>query len=288
MPELPEVETIKRGLSRLIIGKQIHSITPLVPKSFPNNPADTNNFALAATITTVRRRAKVLIIDLNSEYSLVIHLKMTGQIVYRGDQSFGAGHPTDSLIGRLPDRSTRVIIEFTDGSHLFFNDQRKFGWMKLLPTSEIPLIPFMSKLGPEPLEDDFTVDQFRQRFIHRPNSKVKAALLDQSTIAGVGNIYADESLFGARIHPERLVKSLTDVDYQNFYDNVRFTMKLAIQKRGSTAQNYIDSEGRRGNYLDSAWVFRREGQPCPNCGTEIIKTRVAGRGTHICPVCQPK
>lgn len=288
MPELPEVETIRGGLDRLIVGKTIRSVTPLVEKSYQASPEDTSNFAINASIAAVRRRAKVLIIDLSTKYSLVIHLKMTGQIVFRGDQDFGAGHPTVSMIGELPDRSTRVIIEFVDGSHLFFNDQRKFGWMKLIPTVEIQNLPFMQKVGPEPLEDDFTLEQFKARFKRKGRSKVKAALLDQTVIAGVGNIYADESLFGAKVHPERLVETLTDQDYQNLYDNVRYTMKLAIKKRGSTAKNYIDSEGNRGNYLDTAWVFRKEGQPCPNCGTTIEKIRVAGRGTHICPSCQAK
>src|SRR5207253_1765159 len=114
---------------------------------------------------------------------------------------FGGGHPTDSLIKQLPDKSTRVIIDFTDGSKLFFNDQRKFGWMRLLPTLEVPEIDFMKKVGPEPLEDDFTVDKFIERLSKRPKSQIKAVLLDQTILAGVGNIYADESLWAAKIHP---------------------------------------------------------------------------------------
>lgn len=286
MPELPEVETIRGGLEHLIVKKVIEQVHPLVQKSYPNASSDTSAFAVGATIVKVRRRAKVLMIDLSTKYSFVIHLKMTGQLVFRGEKNFGAGHPTKSFVENLPDNSTRVVIDFTDGSKLFFNDQRKFGWMKLMPTAEIKEMPFMKKVGPEPLTKEFTWQDFKARFERKKRSKIKAALLDQSVIAGVGNIYADESLFGAKIHPERLVETLSNEDYKNLYKNVRYTMNLAIKKKGSTDKNYIDSKGNRGNYLDEAWVFRKEGQPCPNCGTEIKKIRVASRGTHICPSCQ--
>lgn len=287
MPELPEVETIRRGLNGLIIGKVVASIEYDTLKSFPNAPADVEGFLRGARVTAVRRRAKVLIIDLSSEYSLVIHLKMTGQMVFVGEERFGAGHPNESLIGQLPDRSTRVTIEFTDGSHLYFNDQRKFGWMRLMPTVEVPNIDFMKRVGPEPLEADFTASEFAERFTRRANTSIKAALLDQSVIAGVGNIYADESLWGARIHPQRLVKSLSLADFAQLYTELRTVMNLAIEKGGSTDKNYINAEGKRGSYLDFARVFRREGETCPRHPDVIIeKLRVAGRGTHICPVCQ--
>lgn len=287
MPELPEVETVRRGLARLIVGKRVVGVLEREsPKSFPNSAQDVQNFLVAATVTDIRRRAKVLLIDLSSGYTLVTHLKMTGQLVFRGSERFGAGHPTDSLIGELPDRSTRVVIEFDDGSHLYFNDQRKFGWMKLLPTLEVPNIDFMKKVGPEPLEADFTPSQFAGRFARRAKSSIKAALLDQTVVAGVGNIYADESLWGARLHPKQLVGSLSDADFAVLYDELRKVMNLAIEKGGSTDKNYVNAEGKRGSYIDFARVFRREGQACPRCGATIIKYKSAGRGTHSCPVCQ--
>ena len=141
MPELPEVETVKIGLQRLLPGKEIASIDFDWPRGFPNAPEDVEHFAIGAKIVIVQRRAKVLLIELSSKYSLVIHLKMTGQLVFRGEHVFGAGHPNESLIGELPDRSTRVTIRFTDGSRLFFNDQRKFGWMRLLPKSATYTVP---------------------------------------------------------------------------------------------------------------------------------------------------
>lgn len=286
MPELPEVETVRRGLHQLIIGRQIRSQVHDTPKSFPNNKHDVRLFLLGATILDVRRRAKVLLIDLSTEYTLVIHLKMTGQLVFRGEETFGAGHPNESLIGELPDRSTRVTLEFTDGAKLYFNDQRKFGWMKLVPTVEVIDMPFMQKVGPEPLEDDFTAAEFAARFARRAKTSIKAALLDQSVVAGVGNIYADESLWGAKIHPKRLVGTITPAEFELLYTELRAVMNLAIDKGGSTDKNYVNAEGKRGSYMDFARVFRREGLACPRCGSEIIKFKAAGRGTHICPVCQ--
>lgn len=287
MPELPEVETVRSGLSGLIIGKLVKSAVNDTPKSFPNAVTDVAQFLVGASIVAIRRRAKVLMIDLSTEYSLVVHLKMTGQLVYVGtDNRFGAGHPNDSLIDALPDKSTRVTISFTDGSQLFFNDQRKFGWVKLMPTVEIPLLPFMQKVGPEPLENTFTAAQFAARFQRRARTSIKAAILDQSVVAGVGNIYADESLWGAFIHPSRLTGSLTEKEFTDLYTDLRAVMNLSIQKGGSSNRNYVNAEGKRGSYMDFARVFRREGQPCPRCGTTIEKLRVAGRGTHICPQCQ--
>jgi formamidopyrimidine-DNA glycosylase len=286
MPELPEVETVRLGLTKLLPGKVVKSALHDNPKSFPNAPSDVEEFLLGATITAVRRRAKVLLIDLSTDYTLVIHLKMTGQLVFRGKEVFGAGHPNDSLIGELPDKSTRVTLTFTDKSKLFFNDQRKFGWVRLLPTIEVPNIDFMKKVGPEPLEDAFTPQVFIDRVQRRKNSNIKAVLLDQTVLAGVGNIYADESLWGAKIHPTTLVKDIPVSKLKTLHKELQFVLNLAIEKGGSTDRNYVNAEGKRGSYIDFARVFRREGQACPRCGATIIKSRVSGRGTHTCPVCQ--
>lgn len=287
MPELPEVETVKNGLNRLIIGRKISTAENDNPKSFPNAIYDVEQFMIGSTIKDVRRRAKVLMIDLSTEYTLVIHLKMTGQLVFVDKATrFGAGHPNDSLIESLPDKSTRVTISFVDGSNLYFNDQRKFGWVKLMPTLAVSDMDFMKKVGPEPLEPDFTSEQFMDRFTRRARTTIKAALLDQTVIAGVGNIYADESLWGAKIHPSRIVGDVAASEFNELYNEVRAVMNLSIEKGGSTNRNYVNAEGKKGSYMDFARVFRREGLPCPRCQTEIIKIKVAGRGTHICPHCQ--
>lgn len=343
MPELPEVETIRVGLQRLMVGKVVrdtHNYNS--EKSFPNAPADVARFVLGATVTEVKRRAKMLLIELSSEYTLTVHLKMTGQLVFIGpcvtksdgsasasdslgangqsvlprfagkaksladanpsdfvqplsltsniqhlqSSRWGGGHPNDSLIGVLPDNTTREHIDFTDGSRLYFNDLRKFGYMKLVPTSLVSELPFMQKVGPEPLEDDFTGDVLFERLQRRKNTSIKAAILDQSVLAGVGNIYADESLWMAKIHPKTLVKNLPKSKIQNLSSAIKSVMNLSLEHGGSTDKNYVDAEGKKGSYLKFANVFRLEGQPCPRCGTTIEKIRVAGRGTHVCPVCQ--
>lgn len=288
MPELPEVETIRRGLHDLIIGRTVSSVVVHdSPKSFPVSEADVAAFLIGATVTEVRRRAKVLLIDLSSEYTLVAHMKMTGQMVFVGSERFGAGHPNSSLVDPLPDRSTRVQMTFSDASRLFFNDQRKFGWIKLWPTCEVPNIDFMQKVGPEPLQDDFTAAVLYERLQRRKNTTIKAAILDQTVLAGVGNIYADEGLWGARIHPATRVKDVSPEKVAELWHEIREVMTLAIEKGGSSNHTYINAEGQKGSYMDFARVFRREGLPCyrhPDVCIEKIK--VAGRGTHICPVCQ--
>jgi formamidopyrimidine-DNA glycosylase len=284
MPELPEVETIRAGLAKLLPGRVVKDVWYDWDKSFPNAPADVARFLVGATVEKVRRRAKVLIIELSSGWALIIHLKMTGQLVFVGiGQRFGAGHPSKDMLADLPVKSTHVVLDFTDGSKLFFNDQRKFGWVRLLPAIEIPEIDFFKKVGPEPLDSDFTVDLFIDRLMRRKKSNIKAVLLDQTVVAGVGNIYADESLWGARIHPATLVSQVPKTKLVALYNSLIDVLNLSIAKGGSTDRNYVDAEGQKGSYLSFANVFRKEGQPCPRCGTPIEKIRVAGRGTHICP-----
>lgn len=287
MPELPEVETVRLGLARLLPGKRVAGVVFDWPKGFPNLDSEVNQYLVGARVVSVRRRAKVLIIDLDTAYSLVVHLKMTGQLVFRahGGERFGAGHPNDSLIGNLPDRSTRVTITL-NGADLFFNDQRKFGWMKLIKTDEVENLKFMQTVGPEPLDDSFTLEVFTSRLLTRKNSGIKAVLLDQVVLAGIGNIYADEALWAARIHPEAKVLQISPSRLGALHAGLRAILELSIAKGGSTNRNYVNAEGKKGSYMDFAKVFRRENLPCPRCDTIIIKTRVAGRGTHLCPKCQ--
>ena len=286
MPELPEVETVRGGLEKLIVGKKILSAKCLCEKSLPVSPAEVKQIITGATVTAARRRAKMLIIDLTGGYSLLVHLKMTGQMVYRGEANWGGGHPNDSFLNNLPDRSTRVIFHLSGDNTLFFNDQRKFGWIKLYRTDEIETLPVMQKLGPEPLLGD-PWPEFLQRVRRHPRLSIKAAILDQATIAGVGNIYADESLWLARIHPATKVERLSDDDLRRLLDGIKKSMSDSLAAGGSTARNYVKADGTRGDYLDKfAAVYKRDGQPCKRCGRDIVKTRVAGRGTHYCPHCQ--
>ncbi len=286
MPELPEVETVRGGLEKLIVGKKILSVKCLCEKSLPVSPAEVKQIITGATVTAVRRRAKMLTVDLTGGYSLLVHLKMTGQMVYRGEANWGGGHPNDSFLNNLPDRSTRVIFHLSGSNTLFFNDQRKFGWIKLYRTDEIETLPVMQKLGPEPLLGD-PWPEFLRRVRRHPRLSIKAAILDQATIAGVGNIYADESLWLAQIHPATKVEQLSDDDLRRLLDGIKRSMSDSLAAGGSTARNYVKADGTRGDYLDKfAAVYKRDGQPCKRCGHDIVKTRVAGRGTHYCPHCQ--
>lgn len=287
MPELPEVETVRRGLDKLIIDKKIISITSDWKKSLPISEDIIKNYVLNSRIVSTGRRGKLLIIGLDNQHSLLIHLRMTGQMVYRSESyKFGAGHPNDSLIGKLPDKSTRVIIELDDGSKLFFNDQRKFGFINISANSKLQNIPFIKKMGPEPLSDKFTFKIFQNRLNKRANSQIKAVLLDQSVIAGIGNIYADESLWMAKIHPMKKVSDISSSKRKDLYESIIEILNISIQKGGSTDRNYVDAEGKKGSYMSFSKVFRREGKQCSRCGKTIIKIRVAGRGTHLCPKCQ--
>lgn len=289
MPELPEVEVIRSGLSELIAKKTIEKVNVLNAKSFQASTSSIDVFVNNSTILSVKRRAKILLIELSSGYSLIIHLKMTGQLLFRDNQNksknFAGGHPSDSFLSVLPDNHTRVELIFTDSTTLFFNDMRKFGWIKLLPTTELKEEKFIAKLGPEPLIGNPTPD-YLKRMSRHPKSLVKAALLNQEIVAGIGNIYADEALWGAMIHPKTRVENLSKKQLEDILNAAIEVMSFSINKGGSTDRNYLNAKGEKGNYLTFANVFRKEGKPCPRCGHVIEKIRVAGRGTHICSNCQ--
>ena len=279
MPELPEVETIRRGLKKFIISQKIVKIDILCEKSFQGTP-------ILGRITNVRRFGKALIIDLDNQHSLMIHLRMTGQLIYDGEERYAAGHPSDNFTAHLPNAQTRVILKLENGT-LFFNDQRKFGFIKTLPTSEVENDNFIKKLAKEPW--DMTADELYAKFQKHKNSPIKATILDQTIICGLGNIYADETLFAIGIHPETKTGTLSLNETAELIRAASTVMERSIESGGSTMKTYVKADGTKGDYLEKfAQVFRREGQPCPKCGNQIVKIRVAGRGTHICPHCQRK
>ena len=280
MPELPEVETIRRGLEKFIKDAKITKVKILCDKSFigPKNLIENQK------IINLRRKGKALLLDLNNGITMMIHLRMTGQLIFRGEESFAGGHPTDSFVNELPDKQTRVEIELENGK-LFFNDQRKFGFIKVLETAEVENDKFIKALAKEPWE--ITLKEFKENLMHHKSQPIKATILDQKVIAGLGNIYADEALFFAKIHPKRETGSLTDTEIKNLLEGAKTVMEASINSGGSTMKTYVKADGTKGDYLRLfAKVFRREGEPCERCGTEIVKIRVAGRGTHICPNCQ--
>lgn len=279
MPELPEVETIKRGLAKFILKKKITKIEVLNEKSFFGEKT-------TGTVENLRRFGKALVLDLDNGKSLMIHLRMTGQLIYDGKERYAAGHPSDNFTAALPNKQTRVILHFENGT-LYFNDQRKFGFIKVLPTSEVENDSFIKKLAPEPWA--MSPDKLYEKLQRHKNSLIKPTILDQTIICGLGNIYADESLFMSKIHPERRAGTVTKAETEKLLKSAREVMEKSIASGGSTMATYVKADGTKGDYLEKfAQVFHREGKPCPRCGTKIEKIKVGGRGTHFCPNCQRK
>jgi formamidopyrimidine-DNA glycosylase len=309
MPELPEVETIRRGLAERLIGQKPlrvlavaravppadapsglssqASVAHVAPPSSLSAAEDTaSRNAINHAVSGLRRFGKLLVIDFDNGESLIFHLRMTGQLVYRGedDESVAGGHPNGSFIGELPDESTRAVFEFEHGK-LFFNDQRKFGFYEFLPTTEVERIPFVAKLGPEPWM--MTPEGLLERLKRHAKSKIKAVLLDQTVMAGLGNIYADETLYYAGVSPLRLAGDVSLVEAKKIIEGAKASMEASLAVGGSSLKNYVRADGTTGDYLKLfAKAYGREGEKCERCGGEIKKIKVAGRGTHYCPRCQ--
>ncbi len=288
MPELPEVETIRRGLEQTIVGLRVADVEVLELKSLPADADLIDQQVIGHQVAGLSRFAKVLVMHLDSSYSLMFHLKMTGQLVLqRADGGrYAGGHPTKSMADSLPDKSTRVIFTFDGGTRLYFNDQRKFGWIKLVPEADVARDTLVSRLGPEPLTEAFELPRFAAVLARRKGSPIKAVILDQSTVSGVGNIYADEALHLARIHPAARAGTLSRGEAKRLYEAIRTIIRLGVEHGGTSFTSYVNALGGTGDYLQHSRVFRKQGSACPVCGTVIIKTRVAGRGTHLCPSCQ--
>lgn len=288
MPEGPEVETIRRGLEREIVGRRVVGVQVLAERSVLA-PADVlSAVVVGARVTAVTRYGKVLEVRLDNEQALLFHLKMTGQMVLvRADgERLAGGHPSESMAAELPDKSTRVVFELEGGDRVFFNDQRRFGWIKVVAADEVAADALVGKLGPEVTDEGFTVAYLGSALARHGRAPVKAVILDQSIVAGVGNIYADESLHLAKIHPARLAGSLTAAEVKRLHGAIREILALGVEHGGTSFAHYVNSFGGKGDYQEHARAYRMTGAPCVVCGTPIEKTRVAGRGTHFCPVCQ--
>ena len=281
MPELPEVETIKRGLEKCIVGKKIAKVHILCEKSFRGKP----ELVEGQEITGIDRRGKALLIRLKNKLTIMVHLRMTGQMIHDGLERFAAGHPDESFHEEMPGRFTRIYADLSDGAHLYFNDMRKFGFWAVMDELGLATDKFLTSLGAEPW--DMKKDDFWKMLQRHQSSPVKAVILDQHNIAGVGNIYADEGCFYAGILPWRKCGDLERKEADKLLEGLCSVMQASINSGGSTMKDYVKADGTRGNYLEKfAQVFRREGQECPRCGGEILKTRTAGRGTHYGGGCQ--
>jgi formamidopyrimidine-DNA glycosylase len=274
MPELPEVETVRRDLEHLVVGRKIVSVSVTHPKPLRDYPAAVFEQRLTgARVTGVGRRAKILVIDLDSGDRLLVHLKMSGRLIYCGAESPRAKH-------------THVIFGLDNGQELRFVDQRRFGYLKLVEGGDLAGVPETANLGPEPLAADFTEERLADILRGQPNKKIKALLLDQTVLAGIGNLYADEILHGAKIHPDRPAATLSPGEAGALYRNLREILSRAIEHRGTSFDLYVDGRGRPGAYLKQLRVYGRSDQGCFECGTTLLKIKVAGRGTQFCPRCQ--
>jgi formamidopyrimidine-DNA glycosylase len=294
MPELPEVETLKRELSRAIVGLKIKNCQVLWAKAIsPLSPEEFARQIKNKKMVAVRRRAKMLFLDLGGDLALAVHLKMTGQLIYKdiaggparnAMHSVAGGHPDDQMTEKQPSKYTRIVFEFTDKSKLYFNDLRKFGWVRLVDDKQINSL--IEKLGPEPLSPIFTHQLLVDIFKKYPNRTVKQILLDQRLIAGIGNIYADEACFLSKLRPDRKANTLKPSQIKNLRENIIKVLKLSIQKKGTSSRNYRRSDGSQGGFVPHLKVYGRADEPCKICERPIQKIRHAGRGTHFCPHCQ--
>jgi len=287
MPELPEVETIRRDLEKVLPGRVVRGVEVRLEKMSNASTRTTRQRLVGQKVLAVHRRAKVLLIHFSGGWTVVIHLKMSGQIIWvpaRGRLRVG-GHPIPGGLNDLPNKYSHVIFSFTGGT-MYFNDQRQFGYMKILSTSE--LVDWLTKqgYGPEPLEKHFTVAIFRDIVRKHSRKRLKPTLLDQTVIAGIGNIYADETCFYGRVLPQRRIETLTPQEQQGLYRGLRHVLELSLKNKGTTAQAYRTATGQKGGMLPFLKVYGRAGATCRRCSGTIRKTTFVGRGTHFCPDCQ--
>lgn len=274
MPELPEVETVRRTLTRLVLGKTVESVDVRLAR-IVRRPAEPEAFARALaglTIQSIGRRGKYLLFDFGG-LTMVSHLRMEGRYgLYSA--------------GEEPEPHTHVVFRFTDGTELRYRDVRQFGTMDIYRSDELAAAPPLAVLGPEPLDPAFTLQTFRSRLAGR-SGKIKPLLLGQECVAGLGNIYVDEALFRARIHPERAADSLTRAELARLHEAIVATLAEAVEAGGSSVKSYVNGQGEPGWFQVSLRVYGKKGEPCVDCGGSIVRTVVGGRGTHLCPHCQP-
>ncbi|GAB6181166.1 bifunctional DNA-formamidopyrimidine glycosylase/DNA-(apurinic or apyrimidinic site) lyase [Desulfotomaculum defluvii] len=274
MPELPEVETVVRSLEKHLSGLTITDVD-LIKEEVIRLPR-TENFMEQIIGRKFQkklgRRGKYLLIHLTEGLTLVVHLRMTGRLVY-----CAAEYPME--------KHTHVIFHLDNGKHLRFADVRRFGRISLVPTPEVDHFPGIKDMGPEPLDEEFSREYLKKEF-RRKRTRIKPLLLDQSFVAGLGNIYVDEALHRAKIHPERLAPNLTTREAANLHKSIVEVISEGILHRGTSFRDYVDGEGRTGSFQNHLRVYNREGLPCFNCGKPIERIKVAGRSSYYCPSCQ--
>lgn len=304
MPELPEVQTVVSELNPKLKHKTIKEVRVLMPKMVALGPGTLPNlrkvdgsvpgkFAQALKgkkIAGVKRRAKLIIIDISGEYAILVHLKMTGQLIFLAKKELSRPIKLLNIQNyapvRLPAKSTHVIFEFTDGSRLYYNDSRQFGYLKLVTDKELPQVKELQEFGPEPLEKDFTYAVFENILKRRPKAQIKLFLLDGKMIAGIGNIYSDEIMFYAKVRPTRTLKSLKPAEKKLLYKGTIKILGDAVKHYGSSVGDFVRPSGDWGTYGLLHKVYGRAGKPCKRCGTIIKSMKFNGRTSSYCPNCQ--
>lgn len=279
MPELPEVETIRKGLEKYLVGHTIKKVD-VHYKNFEGNSKNLEG----GKIKRIRRFGKVLCIDLDNDYSLVIHIKLTGQLIYRGPN---LKHPglSKKIVGGIPGKHTHATFTLDKNGVLYYNDYRKFGWLKVVKTKEVENIGFIKNLGPEPL-DGLTLKKFED-ILSSTKRAVKVLIMDQTKMGGVGNIYANDALFLAGIDPRRQSNKLSEKEAKKLYEAIKEVLKRGLKYEGASELAYITPAGKEGGYQKHALVYGREGEHCLNkCGGMVKKIKLGGRGTYFCPNCQ--
>ena len=269
MPELPEVETIVNGLQKQIVGKKIVRVRIILPKIVRGDAEDFITLVSGTTIQKVCRRGKMLVVDLAEGKSILIHLKLSGQLVFSSSDAPVIKH-------------THLILELSDGYQLRYLDVRQFGYLCLTDAS---MVQELTPSGADPLE--ISGDEFKG-LIQSRKTRLKSLLLDQSFLAGIGNIYADEILHKVGIHPLQHSHTLNEIQITRLYQAMQEILRQAIEQRGSSISDYVDSSGQKGDYQRYHQVYQRQGQPCLTCHEKIVRVKIGGRSSHFCPNCQKK
>lgn len=291
MPELPEVETIRLGLQQYLTGDTIEEIEVRLPKMVSGN----TTLIRSGKVTGVRRFGKGLVIDLHNDYSIAIHIKMTGQLIYKGSKVPAGTRISEKVGGELPNNHTHVIFKLksqnakVEDAILFYNDIRQFGWLKIVKTAEVGDLPFFKELGPELFPSSgqraLTLDQFKI-ILSKAKGPIKPLLMDQKKIGGVGNIYANDALYVAKIDPKRKANSLSEKESEALFEALKKVLAKGLEVGGASEWQYVNALGVAGGYQNFFQVYGKQGKKCPRCGAVIKKIVMAGRGTFYCEGCQ--
>ncbi len=287
MPELPEVETIRKGLEKYLVGHKIENIEIKVPKLFQGDVENVKG----AKVQKVRRFGKGLVIDLSNGNSLAIHIKLTGQLIYQGIDVPKGTKVSKDKVGTVPSKFTHVIFKLDKAAYLYYNDLRRFGWIKVVPTDEVHDLPFFKSMGPEPsvakaMEGKALTFEYFKKVLMNSNLAVKPLIMDQKRIGGIGNIYANDALYLAKIDPKRPAKTLSSQETKKLYDAIHKVMAKGLKYGGSSELTYVNVLGQEGEYQRHTLVYGRQGDVCERDGERIKKYFLGGRGTYWCPACQ--